>query len=375
MNKISPILEYGSAVWSSFVSQDTLNKIDRFQKEYFRKAMGLPSRSPCADILCDFSVVRQSLRFESNRMKLRAKLEFNLVPRVLKQQYLLYSSTKSIKLKYFIAATRRECIENRDKWLTRNPSDFVIPGRETFADYKISLNNPHHRYDYHYRSLYPNGDCKSRPWKATLRVHVCPTFPKVKASSFETTQQMVTGIQREANVQNVPFHKLFKRLFPKFIKAWNTQYQWKEFCNSRKGTLSSFREGWYHDNLLYSIRDPYMRLIRKCRLGVSELACHSHYRDPSCSKICAQCNLGVSEDLQHYFFECPAFHTHRKIFLNRIKPLLDNLGLPQGEVAPVLGFPEGSASKRYFKTHMSDRKQLYLATCTYMRSTQRFQFV
>ena len=35
MSKISPILEYCSGVWSSFVTQDTLKTIDSFQKEYF----------------------------------------------------------------------------------------------------------------------------------------------------------------------------------------------------------------------------------------------------------------------------------------------------------------------------------------------------
>ena len=134
----------------------------------------------------------------------------------------------------------------------------------------------------------------------------------------------------------------------------------KNFVTVEKALLSSFREGWYHDNLLYSIRDPYMRLIRKCRLGVSELACDSHHKNPSYSRICTQCNLGVPEDLQHYFFECPAFSTHRKDFLTRVRPLLASLGLPQGKVAPVLGFPKGSASKRYFKINRSVRQQLYL---------------
>ena len=186
---------------------------------------------------------------------------------------------------------------------------------------------------------------------------------------------MITGIKDSASLEGVPFEKAFTKLFPKFIKAWNTQFQWKEFCNTRHGTLSKFREGWYHDPLLHEIRDPYMRLIRKCRLGVSELACHSHHRDPSCSKLCKHCTLNVPEDLRHYFFQCPAFSQHRMNFLTRIKPLLGRLGLSQGEVGPILGFPSGSASKRYFKTHRSDRRQLYLETCKFMRLTQRFRFV
>eukprot|EP00493_Phyllostaurus_siculus_P016915 UN17174 len=71
MSKISPILEYGSSVWSLFVTQDTLKTVDSFQKEYFRKALGLPAGTLGSAILCDIAVIRQSLRFEANRFKLR----------------------------------------------------------------------------------------------------------------------------------------------------------------------------------------------------------------------------------------------------------------------------------------------------------------
>ena len=63
------------------------------------------------------------------------------------------------------------------------------------------------------------------------------------------------------------------------------------------------------------------------------------------------------------------------MFLERVKPILSDLGLAQGQVAPLLGFPQGSASKRYFKANKELRERLYLETCDYMSSTQRFQFV
>ena len=76
LSKLQPILEYGSAVWSSFVNKETLLAIDTFQKEYFRKAMGLPPNTSGVALLTDLSIMKMSFRFERARSTLRVKLDF-----------------------------------------------------------------------------------------------------------------------------------------------------------------------------------------------------------------------------------------------------------------------------------------------------------
>ena len=51
LSKLHPIIEYGSAVWTSFVTQNTIDTIDKFQQHYFRKAMGLPSNTSGVGLL------------------------------------------------------------------------------------------------------------------------------------------------------------------------------------------------------------------------------------------------------------------------------------------------------------------------------------
>ena len=118
-----------------------------------------------------------------------------------------------------------------------------------------------------------------------------------------------------------------------------------------------------------------MRLIRKARLGASELLGHTPYMSQSGSKICTHCQSQCTEDLHHYFFQCSAFNSQRTKFLERIDPILQDLGLPSHQVSSVLGFPQGPASKRYFSSNKDLREQLYLETCRYMRLTQRFSYV
>ena len=376
-SKISPILEYASGVWSSFVTQGTLDKVDRFQKEFFRKAMGLPSKTSGAALLCDFAVVRQSLRFEANRMKLRAKLDFGLVPAVVQRQRAAYCSTKFVTVKYFTAATRRECMESRDRWCTRNPHAVAPPRSETFDSYRLSLTEVDDSNPSHYRAVYRNGKCKSRPWRADLRIYSCPEFPHTR-QDYQNLHNFLTKAQKKALKARVPFRSIVSRhrLVSQFLNGRNQILQWNDFTTtSPNHILATMRGGWYRDPLLTELKDPFMRLIRKARLGVSELASHTPYMSQSKDRTCFQCSSNAIESLHHFFFECDGFRQQRVDFLSAINPILDELALPRNKVASVLGFPTGTASKGYFKYHRELREKLYLETCKYMRLTQRFSFV
>ena len=244
------------------------------------------------------------------------------------------------------------------------------------ARYRQSLTEPNDKYNHKYRSFYRSGKCKARPWRAVLNVSVCPNFPAIDPSNYSFFQKAITEGRKIAEEEDVPFKMAFKSICSKLSCIINQKIQWEGFLStSPNHILGTFRGGWYHDPLLTEIKDPYMRLIRKARLGVSELASQTHYLSQSKSRICSHCQSNSIEDLHHYFFECSAYDSQRASFLDSVRPLLYSLGLPQGKVAPILGFPQGPASKRYFQTHSVTRKQLYLETCKYMRSTQRFRFV
>ena len=247
---------------------------------------------------------------------------------------------------------------------------------ESLVDYQQSLSNPLEKYKHRYRSLYRNGACRSRPWRADLRVWSCPDFSAVDGVTYKKFHKTMTRVQKIALEQELSFRVVFRRNFSRFSSAWNQTSQWDEFKNnSPNHILSSYRGGWFHDSLLTEISHPYMRLIRTVRLGVSELASHTHYMNLSQSSICPHFKLNHFESLNHFFFECPAYSQQRAVFIEKISPILDELGLPNDKVSSFLGFPQGSASKRYFQSNRDTREKLYLQTCRFMEASQRFRFV
>ena len=328
------------------------------------------------NILCDFAVIRQSLRFEANRSKLRAKLEYGLVPDVVKKQHDAYSTTRVAKTKLFTASTRRECLENRDRWMKRNQNTVKIPGKLSFANYRKSLTEYNSKYAHNFRGLYRNGNCKSKRWRADLTIWTCPKFPETSTENHQHYCMALNELRKLSIECNQPFKVGFRRNFSKISSAINQRTQLDDLRYfSPNHILNTLRGGWYHDPLLSEIKNPYMRLIRKARLGASELLGHTPYMSQSGSKICTHCQSQCTEDLHHYFFQCSAFDSQRTKFLERIDPILQDLGLPSHQVASVLGFPQGSASKLYFSSNKDLRKQFYLETCRYMRLTQRFSYV
>ena len=152
--------------------------------------------------------------------------------------------------------------------------------------------------------------------------------------------------------------------------------QWKEFASSQScKTLREYRHGWYHDRLLHQLKDPYMRIIRKCRLGQSELAQHSFFHNPEASNTCQHCHMQQPETLSHFFLQCPAHAQHRSKYLASISPILKELELPQNQVKSFLGFNDRMTSKFYCRETRCKRKRLYEHTCDFMRNTKRFRFV
>ena len=148
LSKIQSIIEYGSAVWSSYVNKHTLQALDTFQVEYFRKAMGLPKKTSGLGLLCDISVMRTSLRLERERVKLRAKLDLKLVPAVVLRQLAVYESVRVKKVIRFRGNNRPESVRLRDIYIQDNTHNVFIPRKETRVGYIRSLNEPYHRSTY-----------------------------------------------------------------------------------------------------------------------------------------------------------------------------------------------------------------------------------
>ena len=197
-----------------------------------------------------------------------------------------------------------------------------------------------------------------------------------RKNTYKIYRMAFDDIRKDCVEANVTFKAAFRKCFSMISNGVNQDTQLREFRRSSPNhILNTLRGGWYHDPLLIEIKNPYMRLVRKARLEASELLSHTPYMSQSGSKICTHCQSNNTEDLHHFFFQCTAYNSQRVEFLERINPILRDLGLPLNDVSSVLGFPQGPASKRYFSSNKCLREQLYLETCRYMRLSQRFSYV
>ena len=374
-SRIRPILEYGSSVWSCFVDKSTLVAIDNFQMQYFRRAIGMPKKTSLDALLCDISVLKQSFRFERERAKLKVKLDLDLCPPVVQRQVKSYETSDKKFVKYFYGPSKEQAAKLRSEFVDDFPSRVVVPKRETFVNYANSLSRQGHNTDSGYRLVYKR-ECATDPWRADLKVKGNPKFPSVPESQYEVIKQYAFEEREKSLKANTPLTSMFKKIFAPFLTRAYETIQWSRFTSTpRCKTLREFRCGWYHDRLLHQLKDPYMRIIRKCRLERSELALHSFYRNPKASKICKCCDMKVEESLSHFFLECPAFVEQRSSYFTLINPILKELDVPQNHVKSFLGFNDHMTSREYcFKTRCL-RRRLYEHTCNFIRNTKRFKFV
>ena len=378
LSKIQPVLEYGSAVWSSFIKKDTMKLINFFQKEFFRKAMGLPSKTCCSGLLCDFSIMQMSLRYERARWKLRTMFDNKLMPVVVQRQLAAYQSVRTTRVVKFRSPSKIEAVKMRSSYIQANPHTIEVPRKECRQKYVQSLTQRFlpticgNRKTYEYRYLYPNYNKPfGQEWVAKLRIKAMPSFPAMtpsitKAFNFEQVAATVKENRDDSFVLGA---------FSMTTRDFFQGYQWSQFVKAfPRHTLSRYRKCWYHDPLIHQMTDPYMRIIRKLRLGVSEICSQSWFHNENRSKICTYCSLQQVENLNHFFLVCPAFTEQRSQLNASVDSILNDLNI-DFSVASLLGFDHRLKSKNFSKSHASLRRQLYQSTCNFLRSTGRFRFV
>ena len=131
--------------------------------------MGLP-KNTCSDaILCDIAVMKQSIRFKFERLKLGAKIGFDLCPRPVQTQVVAYKKTSRKTIKYFRGKSIRQVVTDRSDYLRSFPKSVIVPKRETFHQYSRSLNRNKPRP----RLVYSTAS-KTNPFRADLAVKTHP---------------------------------------------------------------------------------------------------------------------------------------------------------------------------------------------------------
>jgi len=153
------------------------------------------------------------------------------------------------------------------------------------------------------------------------------------------------------------------------IKTWMILSQLSRFRKPKGGRKLRRLRGvtLYHDDLLHSIPNPWMRQLRKIRLGVSRLLDHTHFMNQN-ARICSKCDCNMNETPEHYFFKCKAYSNIRKPFLKT----LQNLEVKKPSVGLVLDFDKRLQCKTYKKRTRPLRPKILRNTLKFIQDSKRF---
>ena len=209
---------------------------------------------------------------------------------------------------------------------------------------------------------------KKQPWKCIL--------PIIKSRVHESIycdcvlkDSILQSVFSRGVVDTISKGDIFMREIRLAILDWIEKLQMESF-QTGKGSYRRLRgTGWHWDPLVYSLDNPQMRLLRKLRLGVSELAAHCFFLNKG-DKKCRNCVSSEDEDLKHYFFDCLKYS---KIRTDMHKELHNIWGVDIDlSLRLVLGFSNNK--KNYGKSNREKQRKSYICVCNYIEKSSCFRF-
>merc|ERR1712018_104403 len=97
-----------------------------------------------------------------------------------------------------------------------------------------------------------------------------------------------------------------------------------QWLNSKVGkALKQYKRHWWVDRILYDITNPVVTIIRRMRIGNSDLNAHKsgHGRN----RLCKYCDDDLPETINHYFLKCNKYINERRNLKNSIRRSLDHM--------------------------------------------------
>ena len=337
--------------------------------------MGIPFFASSLSTLTDMAVVRQSERFKACRLKLAVRLQKGLIPCCVLKSYNRFKSTSRSQwqsYRYFGHSVKESAVKLRDTWV-RNNSNLVVVTNESFESLRTSLLQPS-TSKYGFRYVYPikrlvDGRSQIVSWSARVPVwKSVRSFPLVDGKDLGNICELVSR-NLPRNSESLPKGNLYLRVLRTQIRLWTESRQFLAFSRQpgRKG-CSTWRQGWFHDPLLHSLKCKGARVIRKLRLGVSRLRCHTYFLAGN-DKNCPNC--GCIETVNHFFTHCPSYAREREELWRSTHDILRSLKV-QPTCSAFLGFIPGLESQSFEKRTRRLRRQLLTFSAKYIVATHRF---
>ena len=373
LTKLRPVLEYSASTWMGNVSKSVMEEIDKLQMKFLRRSLGLPSFTKGTNLLMELGIQRQSLRLQGVKIKYFFRVFSGTSPVLVQKTLKDLQQSKSCLYgnKNFVGETKRDAILKRSNWARKNTYKLIL-GKQTAENFFTKLESPLKSAKYGYWRLYPNSNkCKKIRWKCTLPILKSRADEGVFCK-INTRETILQAIYDRGVCDKISKGDEFMREVRLAIQEWVQKVQIETFEQGRGEFVKLREKGWYWDPQLFLIDISEMRLFRKLRLGVSELAEHSFFLNEN-NKKCQNCSSGRNETLEHYFLECPKYSKIREKLFKEIKDIWGQAERINLKI--ILGFFKGVSSRKFRQKTKVKRRLSYRATCKYIRDTSRFIFL
>ena len=299
------------------------------------------------------------------------KIFHNDVPQAVVKTY--SSGKQRVKKRWFSlrASSPKEVVELRDKWISEN-SDKIILARDTVTEFRKKLKTFCEKYKYGYKNVYKPNKTKAE-WRAKLQVY----SEQDRSFSYDVrfeAQTLSDRIKRQIprNSDQPAHQKHIRTVVKNETRRWAKDRQVSALTRSKSGFCFWLRRGGYYRDQAIMLSAKGSRLLRKIRLGVSELAEQSHSKKLSTSSTCRFCTLNADETPSHFLLHCPVFDKHRQPYLKKVRPLLQKCGLTLS-AQNLLGMSQTLVRPSVEKNSRTLRENILSQTALFIFKTKRFK--
>ena len=163
--------------------------------------------------------------------------------------------------------------------------------------------------------------------------------------------------------------KLWKYI-KKIIKTRTVLRQESNWLNGKVGKiLKQFKTKWYKDNVINSIENNMVHIVKRLRIGNSKLRRHCKRGN---MKKCINCLEQKEETIHHYLLECNKFGTQRKEMMNSVNKYLREMG-EDVSVKVLLGYYPDNYTTLKKNVYFNNMKGIVNKTIDYIMKTKRFE--
>ena len=367
--KLRPIIEYGSPIWSVNVNKTSMQNVEDVQTTFFREINRFSSRSCKKAILIDQSINDVKLRILAEKEKHLIKCKMGLVPEKIEQLY----AKRNDPIVYDQKIVKNSQYPNGYRYVVKNRKNSKYKYKTTvkFVENKKM------------RSKQIDGNSaketamKRKEWiQNNIEKWWESRKPKEKVFSMtrNTEQYGVESIFDEGEMEGIIQRMITKTNTWKYVKNNIVKKsiistQMKLWYQADEGkVMKKYKNTWYKDRVIDKIKDPMVYVIKKMRIGNSELQAH---RKAGKMGICA---CGEEEEtIEHYFLRCKKYRDIRVDMIKGVITVNKKCGM-SSVIKSILGmYPEVFKSKTKSKKLENIIKENYKNVFQYMRKSKRFE--